>query len=279
MTITAQIVLDSIGPDRQRLTTFRLSYPRFIHAEFMTHRMFSRNASSSRAIPVKRMIEMVKNDPATFVFWGSNKPGMQAGQELTGIKKWWVKTLWGFGCFMALLIARMMTWGGAHKQIINRILEPWGHITVLVTASNYTNFFALRAHPDAQPEIHALAVQMQELYLNSIPKPLANNEWHLPFVSDEEQASLSLSDAIACSVARSARVSYLTFDGKQPSIEKDLELYKKLVGSVPLHASPAEHQANPDSKKVRGKGWATPEQHGNLEGWIQYRKLLPDECK
>jgi thymidylate synthase ThyX len=279
MTITARIIADSTGPSAPRLTTFELRYPRFIHAEVMTHRVFSRNASSSRAIPVKKLIEDVLTDPAMPIHWGKNQKGMQAEHELSPeeIKK--AKYRWLEARDEACFVARDLDELGAHKQIVNRILEPFSHITVTVTATEWANFFALRCHPDAQPEIRALADCMWDAMQASVPAHLGYGQWHLPYVRQEEKQDTRLAthDLIKMSVARCARTSYLTHDKQEPKIEQDLDLYYRLVGSEPLHASPAEHQACPDFWDATAKVWRAPEQHGNLVGWIQYRKTLVNE--
>lgn len=311
MTIEAKIIADSISPQGIRLTTMQLRYPRFIHAEFMTHRMFSRNASSSRAIPVQRMIEDLRRDPAMPVFWGSNKPGMQAGEELTDKFLEIVKADWLGAMEESITYAESMVGLGLHKQIANRILEPWSHINVVVTATDWENFYALRRHADAQPEIKALADAMWEGQQESKPVELHPGEWHLPYFKEEDwdylwtqidQESLPSLDgdnsvpeyAKRVSVARCARVSYLTHDGRQTTIEEDVRLYDRLVGSQPLHASPAEHQATPDEpeinddclsaaveKRFPGQGWSpawqNEHEHGSFRGWRQYRKMLPGE--
>ena len=319
MTITAQIIADSISPEGIRLTTMQLRYPRFIHAEFMTHRVFSRNASSSRAIPVAKMIEDLRRDPAMPVYWGSNKPGMQAGEEIPETENYNGITLrprkmaqseWLAAMEEAIEAVEALLELNLHKQIANRILEPWAHINVVVTATDWANFFALRAHPDAQPEIKALALEMLNAMAGSQPIHLKPGEWHLPYISaqdwsaarshlmtknpNEEPTYDNLRDTLLpVSVARCARVSYLTHDGRQTSIEEDIALYDRLVGSHPLHASPAEHQATPDTQSHydrtevaeggkeylidSGKDWDNPELHGNFRGWIQYRKTLAGE--
>lgn len=303
MTIEAKIIADSYGPHSKRLTTFQLKYPRFIHAELMTHRMFSRNASSSRAVPVKRMIEDVLTDPAMPIHWGKNQPGMQAKEEndtpviidtffdSDGV---WDKhgfaydseQAWLFARDRAVEVAKAFDAAGYHKQVVNRILEPYMHISVVVTATNFDNFFWLRRHPDAQPEIKALADAMFEVYRWSTPQMLHPGEWHVPYVTPEEKGlliggKLSWEDLIKFSVARCARVSYLTHDGKEPSREQDAALYDRLVGSAPLHASPAEHQATPDQQlwgTYDQVVWESAHLSGNFdEGWVQYRKTLPGE--
>lgn len=300
MSISAQIIADSVSPAGIRLTTFQLRYPRFIHAELMTHRVFSRNASSSRAIPVKKMIEELKNDPAMPVFWGSNKPGMQAGAEVDDVDN--CRRLWLAARDQMITVAESFIEGfGLHKQIANRILEPWAHINVIVTATEWMNFYVLRRDSHAQPEIKALADLMWDLQVANKPTELQPGEWHLPYINDDDREDIefyhmplerelgdALDLAIKVSVARCARVSYLTFEGKASTIEEDLKLYDRLLGSQPLHASPAEHQATPDDHNETEKAmaraggwkpdaWLHPHEHGNLRGWRQYRKMLPDE--
>ena len=301
MTITAKVLADSISPEGIRLTTFELRYPRFIHAEELTHRILetqpelviyeavpdglmydqdlSRNASSNRAIPVQRMIEDLRRDPAMPEFWGSNKPGMQAGEELTEGDLYYVQQVWLAARDNAIASANVMIKSGLHKQIANRILEPWAHINVVVTATEWANFFALRAHPDAQPEIRILAEAMMAAMGQSDPQLLNVGVWHLPYVSEEDHFNHDIEILKKVSVARCARVSYLTHDGRPTSVEEDLSLYEKLLVSQPLHASPAEHQATPDSiyKAHRGNKWNKPKLHGNLKGWCQFRKMLPNE--
>lgn len=302
MTITAQIIADSISPEGIRLTTMQLRYPRFIHAEFMTHRMFSRNASSSRAIPVAKMIEDLRRDPAMPVYWGSNKPGMQAGDEIESSMRDRAVQAWLDAMEHSIEIVEWMTEvAELHKQIANRILEPWAHINVVVTATDWENFFTLRAHADAQPEIKALALEMLNAMAGNQPRHLKPGEWHLPYITDEERRDAYHGPSQTpewdllkkVSVARCARVSYLTHDGRQTTVEEDLQLYDRLVGAQPLHASPAEHQATPDQRTTSsytieyddgacdhveaGEEWCNPSRHGNLRGWIQYRKTLPGE--
>lgn len=313
MSFEAEIIADSISQQDIRLITYKLRYPRFIHAELMTHRVFSRNASSSRAIPVQRMIEDLRRDPAMPVFWGSNKPGMQAGEELTGDELAFAKAHWQSAMNYAIQHAETLMSFGLHKQIANRILEPWGHINVVVSATDYENFFTLRRHKDAQPEIKYLADLMYEARENSTPRLLLPGQWHLPFITKEDWSAARIrakqnritrdepmydelvKPLIKVSAARCARTSYLTHDGKQTTVEEDLALHDKLVVAQPLHASPAEHQATPDTKQEEGSCehihftdscdeldmpcelWNNPHLHGNLRGWIQYRKTLPGE--
>lgn len=278
--INAKIIADSRSEENQRITTFELEYPRFIHSEFMTHRMLSRNAASSRAIPLWNMIKMIWNEPACPVHWGKNQSGMQAKEELSGFGLSLAKLLWNVSgkvvCGFAALLGLVKT----HKQIANRILEPWSHIKVVVTATEWDNFFHLRNHPDAQPEIHELARIMWDLYSTSTPTRLKMGEWHLPYLEgyniqpDEDfvpfkETDICLSDAIKLSASLCAQVSYRKAD---ESIKKALNIYKRLVESKPVHASPFEHQATPAKSRIVISG--------NFRGWTQYRQTIPGHvCK
>lgn len=262
--ITAKVIADSLSPSGIRLTTLQLRYPRFVHSEFMTHRVFSRNASSSRAIPVSKMLAQVWSDPAAPIHWGANQPGMQANEELKGWRRKVAQGIWRWsGRLMCGFVWAGMKIG-MHKQTANRLLEPWQFIHVIVTATEWDNFFALRDHKDAQPEIRALAITMKAAMNASKPRSLSYSQWHLPYCTNAEIEEMEPALLVKLSAARCARVSYLTHDGQTPSILKDLELYDRLVGSVPLHASPIEHQAAPGSS-----AWS-----GNFRGWIQYRKRV-----
>jgi len=307
-TISAKIIEDSRGPGPfyKRLTTMELTYPRFIHSEFMTHRMFSRNASSSRAIPVQRQIEAMIADPAIPLFWGSNKPGMQAGAECTTavpvrnitdpngytehlLRHMYLSREEAYIDEMhhAIAKAKAYDYAGYHKQIINRILEPYMHIKVVVSSTEWANFFELRDHPDAEPHIQLLAQEMRKALIASQPQNLDIDQWHLPYTLDEDKGEAKRrannqdgywSALRKVSVARCARVSYKTHDGQRPDYDKDIALYDQLVGAVPLHASPAEHQAKPDGYMIKfcandGR-WFHPELHGNFVGWCQFRKKL-----
>lgn len=245
MTIKTEILTDSVNTAGDRLTTMRLRYPRFIHAEVMTHRVFSRNARSSRAVPVERMIEEVLTDPAMPVRWGSNKPGMQDGGEWDApvggsepADAWWR------AAEEAARRARMFHEAGYHKQVVNRLLEPFLHIDVIVSATEWENFFALRCHPDADPTMRALACAMRAEMNWSAPRELGDGEWHLPMGDD---------GTLSQSVARCARVSYGRSEGR--SRGDDTDLYTRLRTSG--HWSPFEHQAraNPGVNCRNFRGW------------------------
>ena len=291
MTITAKVILDSISPDGVRLTTLQLRYPLFIHAECKTHRVLkigtqeveflqemslmddcnlSRNASSSRAIPVDRMIQDVLDDPAIPIHWGKNQPGMSAEEELDELERDQAIRAWLSARNEAVSHARWLRNVGLHKQISNRVLAPFLHINTLVTATEWENFFNLRLHPSAQPEIQLLAQHMYGAMVQSNPTYLHHDEWHLPFSRDDEDMPLHIKKKLSC--ARAARLSYLTHEDKVPSVEADLALYDRLITSKPAHASPAEHQACPDV--ATKSGWESPHLHGNFRGWQQFRKVL-----
>ncbi len=300
MGIKAKIIADSIGPAGVRLTTWELTYPRFVHSEVMTHRVFSRNAASSRAIPVKKMMANILKDPALPVFWGANQAGMQASVELAGWRKKAAILTWLVACHFALFFVWVTQKINLHKQIANRISEPWMYITTIVTADQYgvANFFHQRNHPAAQPEFAALAKAMWVLYNTQKPDVLEIDQWHLPFIDFDDRveatklafqemlAKLQEGDGVsspdqiivgsarrreeillAVSVGRCARVSYLNHNGVR-SIEDDIILHDKLKDSQPGHFSPFEHQA---------QALAIPATIGNFHGWRQYRKILPNE--
>ena len=170
MTCEVKVIEDSINPyNKVRLTTLQLRYWRAIHGEFMTHRVFSRNASSSRAIPIKKFISQVWNDPAMPVHWGKNQAGMKARSELTPLQIKLCKFIWISASKVACIFAYLLSLVGLHKQIGNRILEPWQYISVIVTATEWDNWFELRNHPDAQPDIQELAklIDRKSTRLNS----------------------------------------------------------------------------------------------------------------
>lgn len=308
-----KIVADSISPQGIRLTTFHLRYPRIIHAEFMTHRKFGRNARSSRAVPTSRLLVEELFVPEV---WGSNKPGMQAGDELTGWRLLLAKIIWKGLARITKLGVRGLHFAGLHKAWANRPLEWFGWIDVLVTATEYQNFFYLRDDDAAQPEIQALAGAMKREMAKSMPILLRPGEWHLPYVTpvwsyrtgeatvmdvhgtmacvppegshdgyryllpdQSDWAPIDLETAKKLSVARCARISYTPFDGNG-DLGAEIERYNRLVVSRPVHASPAEHQATPDTlidPRALVPEFANPDLHGNLFGWIQLRKTLPNE--
>jgi thymidylate synthase ThyX len=244
----------------------------------MTHRVFSRNAASSRAIPISKVLEAVKQNPAEPEFWGENQKGMQAAVELDNTerthreylgeplltKRELARTIWLQARDVAVAQVERLNKQDVHKQIANRVVEPWSHITVLATATDYTNFFALRAHKDAQPEFQVLAYTMLLEYVKSTPKKLGWDEWHIPF-NDKMPEGTKFEDKLKIATARAARISYNTFDG-EINAAKDIELHDRLAASG--HWSPFEHCAYA-SKEERHTG--------NFNGWVQYRKSFSNE--
>lgn len=269
--ITAEVIADSICPFGNRLISFLLVYPRFIHSEFMTHRVWSRNAASSRAIPVSKMIERVLNTPAMPISWGKNQKGMQAGEDVSIEIAEQAKKIWIRSARIAVAYAKKLSKIGLHKQIVNRVLEPYSHITTIATATELGNFYNLRHHKDAQPEFKELAHQMLLAQEASTPKCLQLCDWHIPFGDKFMPENISLEDKLIIATARCARVSYLNFDG-DISYDKDKELHDSLLESG--HFSPFEHCARVNLTKE-----INVEAFGNFRGYHQYRKMLRNENK
>jgi thymidylate synthase ThyX len=295
--IKATVIQDSISNWGTRITTFELEYPRFIHAEFMTHRQFSRNAASSRAIPVEKMMEQIALNTGQPIHWGANQAGMQAKAEVADITE--AHATWMRACFSALSECRQLLSNGLHKQISNRVTEPFQMMKVIVTATEWSNFFWLRNHEDAQPEIHELARVMLEAHLASVPMTVHTSEWHVPYVNrvreyldgdlsylGSQGEKISLEDAKIISASCCAQVSYRKSDD---SLEKAKMVYQRLIGSEPVHASPVEHQATPMKTPQSPFGDCTEvgvthkdRKHdywsGNFRNWIQLRQLIPNNC-
>lgn len=280
-TITARVLCDSLHPDGvTRLTTVELTYPRFIHAEFMTHRLFSRNSASSRAIPMAKMLDRIERNPVFPLHWGKNEKGMQANSELTPDQKLQAAGTWLAARDKAVAAARVLESFGIHKQIGNRVTEPWMWITVIASATQYENFFALRCHEAAEPHIQNLAYKLRTAFDASTPRQLDFGDWHLPLIGLEGDENIhsefSPLDVAKISAGRCARVSYLTHEGvRDPS--EDIKLYERLTKQIPRHASPLEHPAKVvDLRSTFGesiRGW------GNYDpGFIQLRKMVQDEC-
>lgn len=318
--ITAKIVADSISSvSGDRITTFELEYHRYIHAELMTHRMFSRNAASSRAIPVKNMLELVHNSPAMPTHWGKNQAGMQAKEECDEplgfdckLSNGWTSTnyltrdvSWKVGADNAAMLAEKFAEAGYHKQIVNRLVEPFQMIKVVVTATSFDNFFWLRFHEDAQPEMSELAHCMLVAYKRSKPQELNPGEWHVPYYchgkwddrgGGRDKFCNTLQDALKISASCCAQVSYRKSDN---SLEKAETVWERLVASQPVHASPTEHQATPMQSSEgfiivhTEQGWHNEFERGvtgrlidaesgnlgsgvsnNFKGWIQHRALI-----
>ena len=298
MTTTAKIIADSINPYGKRITTFELEYPRMVHSEYMTHRVFSRNAASSRAIPVNTVIGIVESNPAFPASWGKNRAGMQATELLSDDYQVAAKNTWLRARDAAVECAKEMVSLGVHKQIVNRLLEPFLHIKVVMTTTEYANWDWLRNHKDADPTIALLAVEMQKARNESEPVQLAKNHWHVPYVEqqfvlgkqiffDENGKQITLEQALKISASSCAQVSYRKLD---TGLEKAETIFERLIESEPVHASPVEHCAKvcdcDDYTGVTSVSTRDDLEYelrlnsGNFTGgWIQYRQLIPNNVK
>jgi hypothetical protein len=304
MTITAKVIADSINPWGKRITTFELEFPRIVLPEFNTHRVFSRNAASSRAIPIKAVIEQVKTNPAMPFKFGKNQPGMQAKENLEGKELEAAISVWLAARDSAVAHAEVMADMQLHKQVVNRLLEPFQHIKVVMTTTEYENWKWLRLHSDADPTIYELARVMEEARNESNPVELSEGQWHIPYVYhetdkdqqlffDENWNVVTVEQALKISASCCAQVSYRKNDG---SLEKAELVYNRLVGAEPVHASPLEHQAKAlekgnDSKGITSIGFIDEDcnneagiigamSSGNFTGgWMQYRQLVPNNTK
>lgn len=286
--ITVKILADSINPAGKRITSWLLTYPRFIHSEFMTHRVFSRNAASSRAIPLATMIKNIEDQTAQPELWARNDKGMQGNIEVEDPTR--ARDLWlCAGSEMISYVKQMNDETPLHKAILNRLIEPWSHITVLATATDHGNFFALRAHPDAMPEFQVLAYRMLAQYLEHPATQLKWGEWHIPEFENTGRAmgyrgqsfddtgdpARSEAERIQIATGRCARLSYLTQDGAHDPL-KDIELHDRLLASG--HMSPFEHCAC--AHRFDGPfeyPWSNFDQCGQASEWRQYRKQFENE--
>lgn len=274
--ITARVIADSVNPNGERIITCEGVFNRYLLAEFNTHRVFSRNSASSRAIPVKRMLKQVWSNPALPIHWGANQAGMQARAELSGWRRWLARHLFLWARLPALLVVWLLTLVGLHKQVANRLLEPWVWHTVVFTSTEWENFFKLRLHPDAQPEFQEFARCCKAAIDASVPRLLKWGEWHLPYILAEDWVAAAerllqpsespdaRPDTAFMSVARCAAVSYVRQNEKRDP-KKDVELCMRLQNSG--HWSPFEHVAVAEPLC----------REGNFQGWRQMRKFYPEE--
>jgi len=281
MQIEAKILLDTLI-DGQRVTTFEITLPKFILAEFNTHRVFSRNFASSRAIPNNKILEYTTFTPD---MWRINQKGMQPtlNTDIKIDKK--ANKIWEKARRQAKKYSEQLSKIGIAKELCNRLVEPFMYVKGIVTATDFNNFFELRCHADAQREIQLLASQMKTLHKKSKPK---ERDFHLPYILDWEikkansgKGKITLKDLnnlIYSSIARCARVSYMPLDNTPNNLNKDLELYKKLIGSKPQHFSPAEHQVF-SFKFVNKNKKIFTDLGGNLRNVVQWRKVLELENK
>lgn len=291
-TIQAAVLCDSVQPDGVRLTTMEWTYPRCIHSEIMTHRMFSRNAASSRAIPVERMMERIAANPFLPIEWGKNQKGMQAGDAVPLEVQMSCAEEWMLAGTDAIHRAQFLVKAGIHKQITNRLLEPWMWITIIISGTEWENLFGLRCHPAAEPHFQNLAYKARDAYDASQPAVLPYGEWHLPLFgkslfmrtgdhqalcadTDIAPPKMGAMDRVKISCGRCARVSYLTHEGKRDTAA-DIRLCDDLAINQPMHASPLEHAAQ--AIPVVNDGQLNNKSCGNFrKGWAQYRKMFINE--
>lgn len=310
MSYDVKILLDSVNPAGVRLTTWELTYPRFVHAELMTHRVFSRSSASSRAIPYKTMRDRIVNDPVMPVWWGKNQAGMQAEVPMSLAEIVVAEQTWVRGMKRAVETADELHTLGAHKQIVNRVTEPWMWITVIMSTTCHANWFEQRDHKAAQPELRHFAAYMHDLYWSMKPKFLPAGEWHMPLLDDREQLvsegftsvkptfdygygdgglrflPVSLSDfdntLQAISAGRCARTSYLTHHGKRDPKE-DVGLFQRMSGASPSHRAPLEHVAqsmasSPSAIATLDHDFTGNAFFGNFQGFKQLRGFVPNEA-
>lgn len=267
--ISAKVICDSISEQGVRLTTFEIEYPRIVMSEFNTMRAISKNSSSSRAIPVSKMLEHTKSINLKPIYFGSKKSGMQAGDELVGEDLQYAQDIWESALTSAVGQAELLDECGVAKEVTNRLVEPFQLVKVVCTATDWDNFFNLRLHPDADPNICMLAYKMYKAMEYSKPVELKVGEWHLPYVEtehwgedikyfvfevsfDDDQSYgmkcekyLTLDDAIKISAASCASVSYRT---EGMTLAKADKIFDMLINAEVIHASPFEHLATPVQK-------------------------------
>lgn len=235
-----EILADSVNQIGQRVTTVQIRLPLVVWPEFLTHRTFSRNARSNRAVPSRVLIREVLANPFVPEFWGRNKSGMQAGAELSGVRRWMARKAWLWARYPAIAAAWAMSRCGLHKQDANRVLNPWQWIDAVVTGDEaaWQAFFALRCHPLADPKIQKIAQMIRETIEDSTPLHLMRGQWHLPYYADQSETPMEAT--LWASAGACARVSYACFDGRHSDAE-NAALGRRLASEKPAHASPLEH--------------------------------------
>ncbi len=268
--ISAKLILSSKNAATgDTLYTFVLTYPRCILSEVNTHRVFSRNTASSRAIPAKKLRGMVLRDPFIPKYVGQNQKGMSAGEEFTGLRKIARQLLYSVARYPAVAAHYALDKLGVHKQIVNRLIEPWMWCQQVLSTTDLNNFFKLRLHAAAEPHMAELAYKMAAAVevAKEWPDSLQPGETHMPFISWEDRAELNLETLKKVSAARCARVSYLLPEtGKRSDLARDLELHDRLASSG--HYSPFEHVAT----AISASSYVA-----NFRGFRQYRRELEGE--
>lgn len=275
MPISVKMICDSVNHKNIRLSTLLIIAPRKILAEINTHRAFSRNSSSSRAIPIERFIDTIRKDPVYPLFYGKNQKGMVSGDELENEAKIKVNRVIDELRNFSINSVEILEELGLHKEQSNRFLEPFTYTATLVSATEWNNFLALRTHKDAQPEIQSVARLIKTCLEVHEPVFLEDDEWHLPFIETKHE-NLTLEDKKIMSVAKCATISYARQD-EDITMEKARAIYERLSNSNPIHASPFEHQAKPiaDSNEATHLTLSDNELWcGNFRGWMQLRHTI-----
>lgn len=264
--VSAKVIAASVAELRKApvLYTLELEYPKFIHGEFMTHRVFSRNAQSSRAIPVASTLALTESNIVLPSVWGKNRAGMSSADLLSPEDSDKAKEIWLEAARHAADSSAKLAQLGLHKQWANRLTEWFTPIKVVVTATDWDNFFELRLDKESvQPEMYELALAIKTAIDAVEPRVLGVGEWHLPYVNPD--AGYSLADALKISVSCCAQVSYRK---SNDTLEKAEELVDKLSPlDKPKHMSPFEHQA-------RVPYLASFYKASNLTGYMQLRKII-----
>lgn len=294
--IQASKYVDKFTAKTNYISSYELEYPRIVHSEFLTHRVFSKNSASSRAIPVKSNLALLENEIAYPVRWGENQAGMQdKGVNSPNADK--AKEIWDRAAESAKGYAAELQALNMHKQIPNRLLEPFSHMKVVLTFTEYSNWKELRKHKDADPTIASLAEALDVEYNKAMDTAmlLYPGEFHVPYIdrvrgtegiiysTGEDDTSKEILDpgqALKVSASCCAQVSYRKND---TSLSKAMDLFYKLILSRPAHASPVEHQATPIECSPSQDSWPLGITHkdrygnywsGNFKGWIQHRQII-----
>lgn len=284
-----KVIADSVAPHGSRLITLQITFPRFILAEVNTHRQLSRNSASSRAIPPEKMIERAQNEPFVPETFNRRVKGMGVGEALVNSDQEKARRAWLNARDHAVANALVLLDLDCDKSRINRLLEPFLWHTALITATEWSNFFALRDHPDAQPELQIIARMMRTVMDESDPERLAYGDWHLPYVSDDERVDID--DEVGrdpeykigieerwahVSAGRCFTVSYDRLD-EIMSEDPDTSYGRSKGGAARGHWSPLEHPAVATKPFFGERADSIEDWHGNFRGWRSLRKFYPEE--
>lgn len=304
----AEVIQHSVSPEGKEIITFSVKYGLIVHSEWIRHRLLSNSVKSNRAVSMKQIRKEVIEDPYVPIKFGGQQAGMVAIDEdqfgYAKVCRWlWKNSRWG-----AVGVHWLFEKLKLHKEITNRILNPWQWVRSTTTATDYDNFYKLRLHKDAQKDINVIAKAMHEALQLSEPMLINAGEYHVPYVSrrrtgngeleyyDSDGTQLNTQQAIEASCARCARSSYDNHDGTKASYfnratakgRSDQEIYQDLINSDPVHGSCGEHQATPlvvaykNKKPIYPAGMThvsvedgiltTKYWSGNLLGFIQHRQ-------